>query len=65
MNEESLGETVLKILVAMLLSIVLALILMGAMGVHFLPPGRDHHRPRAPVTQAEHPKPHPNHDDSV
>ncbi len=42
MNEETLGETVLGILVAMVLAIVLALIIMGAAGISFRPPERPH-----------------------
>jgi hypothetical protein len=62
MSEESLGETLLQVATMMLISIVLALIVMGALGVSFRPPP-ERAKPSHPaaVHTAKPPRDHPKH----
>ena len=65
MSDETLGETLLEIATMMLLAIVLALLVMGALGVSLRPVPEGAKGPH-PATQqsANAPKDHPKHDDA-
>jgi hypothetical protein len=62
MNDETLGETLLQIATMMIISIVLALLVMGALGISFrAPPEREHRFHPTAVHTAKPPKDHPKH----
>jgi hypothetical protein len=65
-NDETLGETLLEIATMMLLAIVLALLVMGALGVSLRPFPEGARSPH-PVTEqtANAPKDHPKHSDGT
>ena len=63
MNEESLGETILQVLVLFVIIIVFGLMGMAAMDAHFVNPPAKHAEP-APVHATVGPKDHPKHADA-